>query len=152
MKQHGDSTLEALLAPGAESLGFELVTVERVTQAGETVLRVYIDSPAGVTVDDCADVSHQLSAILDVEDPIHGQYALEVSSPGLDRPLTKPEHFERFVGHMIKVRTHQARDGRRNYTGVLRGIRAGQVLIEVDGDVHELPLADIETARLVPQW
>lgn len=152
MTQHSDAGLEALLAPGAEGLGFELVAVELVPQGHDTVLRVYIDSPEGVTLDNCEAVSRQLSAILDVEEPIHGHYTLEVSSPGLDRPLTKLEHFERFVGHTIKVRLHSARDGRRKYTGVLQGVQDGRILVETDGEVHELPLNDIEMARLVPQW
>jgi ribosome maturation factor RimP len=152
LTQHSDAALERLLAPGAESLGFELVAVELAPQGRDTILRVYIDSPEGITLDDCEAVSRQLSAILDVEDPIHGHYTLEVSSPGLDRPLTKQEHFERFVGHTVKVRMHAARDGRRKYTGVLQGVRDGRILIETDGEVHELPLNDVEMARLVPQW
>jgi ribosome maturation factor RimP len=113
-------------------------------------LRVYIDGPLGVTVDNCAAVSRQLSAILDVEDPIPGRYTLEVSSPGLDRPLVTPADFRRFQGAMIKVRLLSALDGRRNFTGRLLEATPEAVVMEVDRERFNLPLAAIERARLVP--
>lgn len=143
--------LRRLLEPGVKALGFELVDVELAGQGCRSALRVYIDSPRGVTVDDCANVSRQLSAILDVEDPIPGSYALEVSSPGLDRPLVTPEDFRRFRGQDVKVRTIEARDGRRNFKGRLVETRDDGIAIEVDGQRFELAYDSIERARLVPR-
>jgi len=147
----GQDGFRAMLAPAIEALGFELVGTEVVRGGGQAVFRVYIDRPEGITVDDCAAVSRQVSAILDVEDPIPGQYVLEVSSPGLDRPLMRAQDFERFAGSLATVRTAQPVGGRRNFKGVLLGVNAGQVGIEVDGTRLELPLALIEKARLVPE-
>ena len=122
------------------------------------LLRVYIDKPfgaepAGIVLEDCEIVSHQLSATLDVEDPITGQYRLEVSSPGLDRPLRKPADFERFSGSMIKVKMSLPSDtGQRNFTGKLIGIENQNVMLEVDGEQISLPLGGIEKAQIVPQF
>lgn len=144
------SFLRTRLASGAEALGFELVDAELSGGRQHRTLRVYIDSPHGVTVDDCAAVSRQLSAILDVEDPFPGRYTLEVSSPGLDRPLVTPADFRRFQGSVIKVRLTSARDGRRNFTGRLVETIGESVVIEADHERFQLPLAEIERARLVP--
>jgi len=115
-------------------------------------LRVYIDKPGGVTVDDCADVSRQLSAILDVEDPLPGSYMLEVSSPGLDRPLVTANDFRRFIGEMVKVQMHQPIAGRKRFKGRLLAASDERVTLEVDGEQFDLVLADVERARLVPQF
>jgi ribosome maturation factor RimP len=115
-------------------------------------LRVYIDSPRGVNVDDCARVSRQLSALLDVEDPLPGQYTLEVSSPGLDRPLVKPEDFRRFVGETVKVKMQQPVLGRRNFSGRLVEVAADHVVVEVDKEIFNLAFDDMERARLVPRF
>ena len=144
------SALRVRLASGVEALGFELVEAELSGGRHHRTLRVYIDGPEGVTVDDCAAVSRQLSAILDVEDPIPGSYTLEVSSPGLDRPLVTPADFRRFQGAMIKVRLLNALDGRRNFTGRLLETTPESVVMEVDQERFNLPLAAIERARLVP--
>lgn len=144
------SALRMRLASGVEALGFELVEAELSGGRHHRTLRVYIDGPEGVTVDDCAAVSRQLSAILDVEDPIIGSYTLEVSSPGLDRPLVTPADFRRFQGAMIKVRLLNALDGRRNFTGRLLETTPESVVMEVDQERFNLPLAAIERARLVP--
>jgi ribosome maturation factor RimP len=112
---------------------------------------VYIDGPNGVSVDDCATVSRQLSAVLDVEDPLPGQYVLEVSSPGLDRPLVRPEDFRRFAGQEAKLRMAQPVNGRRNFTGRIAGVTGGNVALETSEGRVELALDQIETARLVPQ-
>jgi len=111
---------------------------------------VYIDKQDGVTVDDCERVSHQISGVLDVEDPIAGHYLLEVSSPGLDRPLDGARDFERFRGREVRLRLHAALNGQRNFKGLLMGLRGEQVVLEVDGREIELPLRDIDRARLVP--
>ncbi len=144
------SALRMRLASGVKALGFELVEAELSGGRHHRTLRVYIDGPEGVTVDDCAAVSRQLSAILDVEDPITGSYTLEVSSPGLDRPLVTPADFRRFQGAMIKVRLLNALDGRRNFTGRLLETTPESVVMEVDQERFNLPLAAIERARLVP--
>lgn len=141
--------LTRLLEPGAAALGFELIAVEFGGSGGNRVLRVYIDGPDGVTVDDCERVSRQVSAILDVEDPVPGRYTLEVSSPGLDRPLVKPRHFEQVVGEEIKVRIREPLEGRRRFRGRLQAVRDGVLEMEVDGQTCRLPISDVEKARLV---
>jgi ribosome maturation factor RimP len=144
------STLRSRLAAGVAALGFELVDAELSGGRRHRTLRVYIEGPRGVTVDDCAAVSRQLSAILDVEDPIPGSYSLEVSSPGLDRPLVTPADYRRFEGAMVKVRLLSAIDGRRNFTGRLVETTPEAVVLEVDRERFSFPLATIERARLVP--
>ncbi|MGD8265983.1 MAG: ribosome maturation factor RimP, partial [Chromatiales bacterium] len=106
----------------------------------------------GITLDDCAAVSHQFSGVLDVEDPVSGNYDLEVSSPGLDRPLFVAEHFARFAGEQVKIRTLSPHDGRRKFSGELKGIEADIVTVSMDGEEFQIPLGDIDSARLVPQF
>lgn len=144
--------LEELLEPGVTALGYELLGIEHLAQGRHSVLRLYIDSPDGITVDDCERVSHQVSGVLEVEDPIKGQYTLEVSSPGLDRPLFKPAHYERFVGEVIAVRLARPLGERRKFKGRLLGLRDGAVVIDQEGTEVALPLEDIDKAHLVPQW
>ena len=144
--------LRNMLEPGVRALGYELVDVEYTSAGSQNVLRVYIDQPKGITVDDCATVSRQVSAVLDVEDPIREAYVLEVSSPGLDRPLVKREDFERFAGQMVKVRMSEAVLGRKNFKGTLVGVDGEAALVDVDNERYSLPLARIERARLVPSW
>lgn len=151
MKQAPDN-LRNIVAPVVAAMGYELVGVEFHPQAGNNLLRVYIDQEQGVTLDDCEAISNQLSAVLDVEDPIQGRYTLEVSSPGLDRPLFEPEHFQRFAGHRARVQLALPRDGRRRFTGELRGVEDGDVVLVVDGQQVRLPLEEIEQARLVPEY
>lgn len=141
-----------LLEPGVSALGFELVDVELAGSHHHPTLRVYIDGPRGVNVDDCADVSRQLSALLDVEDPLPGHYTLEVSSPGLDRPLVKPEDFRRYVGETVKVKLQQPMQGRRHFSGRLVEAAADHVVVEVDKEMFSLPYQDMERARLVPRF
>ncbi|HYA38044.1 MAG TPA: ribosome maturation factor RimP [Candidatus Methylomirabilis sp.] len=144
--------LRKLLEPGVSAMGFELVDVELAGSHHNPTLRVYIDSPAGVTVDNCADVSRQLSALLDVEDPLPGHYTLEVSSPGLDRPLVKPDDFRRFVGETIKVKMHQPILGRKNFAGRLVEVATDHVVVEVDKEHYDLAFEGMERARLVPRF
>ncbi|UCH52816.1 MAG: ribosome maturation factor RimP [Pseudomonadota bacterium] len=151
------ATLRQMLAPGAKAHGCELVDVEMVGGGRRPTLRVYIDKPGGVTLDDCADVSRQLSMILDVEDPIPESYALEVSSPGLDRPLVTREDFGQHAGETIKARLTVPRAGRRNFTGRIVGVTAEQVTLEIEGlggtqERVDLKFESIERARLVPQF
>jgi ribosome maturation factor RimP len=146
------SELRQLLEPGVQALGFELVDVEFAGSGPHGTLRVYIDSPQGVNVDDCAAVSRQLSAILDVEDPLPAAYTLEVSSPGLDRPLVTAPDFRRFTGETVKVQMVQPLNGRKRFKGRLVAVTDDQVVMEVDDERFELALADIERARLVPKF
>lgn len=144
--------LTALAQAVVEPLGYELVGVEHIAGAGHAVVRVFIDREEGITVDDCALVSHQLSGQLDIDDPIPGQYELEVSSPGLDRPLFTAEHMRRFAGQRARVRLAEKQDGRRNFEGVLAGVADEALKLELDdGETLSLPLLSIERARLVPQ-
>lgn len=144
--------LHAVIEPAVTALGYELVGVEHLSQGRHSVLRIYIDREDGVTVDDCARVSHQVSGALDVEDPIKGQYTLEVSSPGLDRPLFTIDHYRRFAGELAEIRLAAPRDGRRKFKGILRGVEGDAVIIEVEGEAVALPLNEIEKAHLVHEW
>jgi len=151
--QPADSRLTNLARGAVEPMGYELVGVELFQRGGgASTLRVYIDHPRGITLDDCESVSHQLSAVLDVEDPIPGHYDLEVSSPGLDRPLVFPEHFQRFLGHRVKVRLAEKIDGRRNLDGVLVGAEVQCIRLRVEERDWEVPLVSLESARLVPEF
>lgn len=144
--------LTALFEPVVKSMGYELVGVEFHGSEHHGVLRIYIDKEDGITVDDCASVSRQISAVLDVEDPITQAYDLEVSSPGLNRPLFKATDFQRFAGSKAKIKLAVALNGRKNFSGVLMGIDDNeQVIIDVDNETFELPLQDIAKANLLSQ-
>ena len=145
--------LEKLVRGAVESLGYELVGVEMVGGMDSgLLLRVYIDQEQGITLDDCGAVSHQVSGVLDVEDPIPGHYDLEVSSPGLDRPLFEKAHFDRFKGQKAKLKLNAKLEGRRKLVGTLEGTDDDAVLIELDGELYRVPLHLVETARLVPEF
>ena len=134
-------------------LGYEVVDIEFRPHASNGLLRVYIDQKKGIQLEDCEAVSRQLSAMLDVEDPIPGHFTLEVSSPGLDRSLRKAEDFEQFAGEIVKIKMAMPNlEGQRNFTGKLLGLKEGEVLLEADGETHYLPLGGIDSARLVPQF
>jgi len=139
-----------LLEPTIERLGYELYDLELNLGGRNGLLRIFIDKENGIEIDDCEAVSRQVSAILDVEDPLPGQYTLEVSSPGLDRKLTKSAHFQRFMGEEVRVKLRFPLDGRRNFCGALKSADAEKIEVEVDGKPYSLPLATIESARLVP--
>jgi len=138
--------LNGLLETTVAGMGYELVGVERPSRGG--LLRVYIDKPGGVTVDDCATVSHQVSRVLTVENVVYDR--LEVSSPGLDRLLRGERDFVRFAGERARVRMRVPVGGQRNFVGVVREAGAGHVQLEVEGRVLSLELGNVETARLVP--
>jgi len=140
-----------VIHPVVISMGYELVGVEHLGQGKHSVLRVYIDRADGIAVGDCEQVSRQISALLDVEDPIPGQYSLEVSSPGLDRPLFNKEHYIQFIGSQCKVRLYRLIDGRRRITGVITGVTDDNVVIESEGEALTLSLEMIEKANLVPE-
>ena len=142
--------LEALLAPVVEDLGFEFWGLEYF-RGRNAVLRIYIDGEDGVTVDDCADVSHQVSGVLDVEDPLPGEYLLEVSSPGLDRPLFTLAQWSRFPGARVQVRLLAPVDGRRKFTGRLKAVNGEVLVFDHDGETLHVPHAQVERANLVPE-
>jgi ribosome maturation factor RimP len=145
--------LQTLLEPVIESMGYELVLLEYSPHRGSAMLRLFIDATGGVTLGDCEKVSREVEGLLDVEDPIPQNYRLEVSSPGLDRPLVKPLHFEKFAGSHAKIQLIAPRDGRRKFQGVLRGLNGTRVIIETtDSGKVELALSEIERARLVPDY
>jgi len=149
--------LLGLLESEVGALGYELVELEFHPHRGGGLLRLYIDRPGaagqdGVTVEDCEAVSRRVSAVLDAADPIRGGYTLEVSSPGLDRPLRTRAHYERFLGRRVHVETALPRDGRRRWTGQLTALAGDVVVLEVDGERVELGLNEIRTARLVPEY
>ena len=143
--------LEMRLAPLVEGLGYDLWELEYSPGRGNGFLRVYIDAEAGITLDDCERVSRAVSEVLEAEDPIPGQYTLEVSSPGLERPLRTAEHFARFVGETVHVETVQAIEGRRRFKGALTAAGAETVEVEVDGRRWTVPLGGIRKAHLAPQ-
>jgi ribosome maturation factor RimP len=131
-------------------MGYELADLEVRLGGNGGLVRVFIDKSEGIDLDDCEKVSLAVSALLDVEDPVPGKYSLEVSSPGLDRKLTKVEHFQRFMGEVVKVQMRFPIAGRRKFRGTLVSLDEENIVVEVDGESHSLALATIDTARLVP--
>jgi ribosome maturation factor RimP len=146
-----EKKLNNMFEPVIESMAYELIGVELTGSGNGTVLRVYIDADKGITVDDCQAVSYQVSGILDVEDPLHEHYTLEVSSPGLDRPLIKPEHFRQFIGSLVKIRSKESVLGRKNFKGILESFDGEYLTIAVDNEVYEIPFEIVEKANLVPE-
>ncbi|MFU6917661.1 ribosome maturation factor RimP [Pseudomonas aeruginosa] len=144
--------LQALLAPVVEALGYECWGVEFISQGRHSVLRVYIDRPEGILIDDCEAVSRQVSGILGVEDPISGEYTLEVSSPGMDRPLFTLEQFAKHAGEQVKIRLRSPYEGRRNYQGILRGVEEQDVVVLVDDHEYLLPIDSIDKANIIPRF
>ncbi len=150
MKIEGlEGRVSALAGPVVEGLGLELVDVAFATEHGRRILRVTIDKPGGVTVDDCGAVSREIGTILDVEDPIPQRYTLEVSSPGLDRPLLSEKDFIRFVGRKARIKTKEAVEGRKNFKATIDSVEAGQVMVtDQDGRIFTLAISNIDRARL----
>ena len=140
----------ALLEPTVEGLGYELSYLEVKLGGRSGIVRIFIDRPEGISLDDCEKVSLAVSALLDVEDPVPGHYDLEVSSPGLNRKLTKPDHFRRFTGEEVKVEMRFPIQGRKRFRGRLAASNGDNIRVVVDGVEHNLPIATIDTARLVP--
>lgn len=142
--------IAALIEPSLTAMGYELV---RVLVDGRRQARVQIMAErrdgSGMGVEDCAELSRTVSALLDVEDPIDGSYTLEISSPGIDRPLMKAADYSRFAGHVAKVELKTAREGRRRFTGTLKGLAGEQVVLDLGPETVALPLAEIERAKLV---
>ncbi len=144
--------LIALTEPLLAQLGYELVDLEYVPGRTRGLLRIFIDRPQGVGLDDCERASREISALFDVEDPVPTGYTLEVSSPGLDRVLRTPAHFQRFVGERVHVELRSPRDGRRRYTGQLTALRDEGIELIVDGAMVAVSFAELGRARLAPLW
>jgi ribosome maturation factor RimP len=143
--------LAKLLEPTVEGLGYEISDLEAKVGGQSGFVRIFIDKDDGISLEDCEKVSQAVSALLDVEDPLPGQYTLEVSSPGADRKLTKPAHFERFSGENVKVQMRfPTIEGRRRFAGKLLAVEEKNIVVEVDGEPYTLAVANIEVARLAP--
>ena len=149
--QRASSAIRGCVEPVVTGMGYELVGVEHGGSRGQGILRVYIDASEGVDVDDCAAVSERLSAALDVDDPIPDAYTLEVSSPGINRPLFEPADFRRFAGEraFVRIAAGAIPEGRKRFKGVLAGLQEAQLVLEVDGETWYLPLDAVEEAHLL---
>lgn len=148
-----EQDIEKLVTPTVEALGCELWGVELFSQGRHSKLRVFIErADGGVTVEDCEKVSHEVSDLLDVEDLMPQAYTLEVSSPGLDRILFKPAHFEANLGQQVDVRLNFPFEGRKRFAGTLVGLENDEVIVRVEDDEYLLPLENIQRARLIPQF
>ena len=147
-----DQKITELVEPVLEDMGFELVNVEYLSKHGKWVLILYIDKEGGVSIDDCARVSGEMGDLIEVKDIIDHEYVLEVSSPGLDRPLKKEKDFIHSLEKKIKVRMLSPIGGRRNFTGVLKHFEGGNIYIELDGGPVILPWAGVEKANLVYEF
>ena len=147
--QLDSQSLEALCAPVIEGMGFELWGVEFRSSHKHAHVKVFIDHKDGITVDHCSDVSHQISGVLDVEDPISVPYTLEVSSPGLERPLMNIGHFEKYIGREIKVRLTWAVEGRKNLHGKIAAVDDDNITVTMDGEEFEFPVSAVKRANLI---
>jgi ribosome maturation factor RimP len=143
-----------LAAPLAETQGMEIIDVELRREGSRSgrVLRIYLDREGGPNMDDLSRVSRELSALLDEQDFIEGAYTLEVSSPGINRPLKRPEHFQRFIGKNVRVRTRQPVQGRKSFIGALLGVMSDRIALDQDGTRVEIPFAIIEKSNYEHDW
>ncbi|WP_165934230.1 MULTISPECIES: ribosome maturation factor RimP [Sodalis] len=146
-----EQKLTEMISAPVEALGYELVGIEFI-RGRQSTLRIYIDSDKGITVDDCADVSHQVSAVLDVEDPISVAYSLEVSSPGLDRPLFAAKHYMQFIGEEVSVVLRIAMQNRRKWQGIIKTVDGEMITVTVEGKDEVFALSNIQKANLVPHF
>ena len=144
-----NSELEELVAPELDLLGFECVKLEIVGSSRNPIIRLYIDRPDGVSIRDCAMVSRTIGMLLDRSDPFPGRFLLEVSSPGNNRPLTKEEHYTRFVGEAAKVQIQNAELGKKTYTGHIRSCINGMLVLDEDGEQQLIRLSDVVRANLI---
>jgi len=143
--------LEDIIRPVVEGLGYEYWGIEFRSQGHHSLLRVFIDDAEnGIGVDDCEKVSRQVSGVMDVEDPIQTEYTLEISSPGMDRPLFRPEQYEAFAGHQVQLKLRMAFEGRRKFQGLIKGVEGDDIVIVVDDHEYLLPFDSIEKANIVP--
>lgn len=144
--------LKELLEPVVESMECQLWGLEYFSQGRHSTVRLYIDKEGGVNLEDCEKVSRQASSVMDVEDPITGEYTLEVSSPGMDRPLYTLEQFAAYTGEQVSIKLRSAFEGRRKFTGLLNGVEDDDVLVVVDDNEYLLPLELIEKANIIPRF
>ena len=144
--------LQALLAPVIEALGYQCWGIEFLSQGRHSLLRVYIDKADGILIDDCEIVSRQLSGVLDVEDPITSEYTLEVSSPGMERPLFTIEQFAKFAGEQVRIKLRSPFEGRRNFQGLLRGVEEQDIVVQVEDHEFLLPIDMIDKANIIPSF
>ncbi|MFK5914567.1 MAG: ribosome maturation factor RimP [Woeseiaceae bacterium] len=151
MSNNRQDSITELLRPSVEALGYELVGIEHLPMGHHTVLRVYIDSPDGITVTDCSKVSHQVSGVLEVEEPIKNAFTLEVSSPGIERPLFNLEHFKKFVGSKVQLKLYHAVEGRRKITGLIESVENSEIVIDdpENKTSFQFQIDDIDKANLV---
>jgi len=147
-----DQALDDLIGPAVGALGYELWGIERAVSGRRTLLRIYIDSPDGISVEDCARVSGSITGVLEVEDPIAGPYDLEISSPGLDRRIFTLEQFRRYTGHTVRVRLRSPMHGKRKISGIIKEIDSEAVVLMDTGAEYRLALRDMDHARLVPSF
>jgi ribosome maturation factor RimP len=146
-----DEKLQALLQPTVEAMGFELWGMEHLSQGRHSLLRLYIDAANGVTAENCAEVSRQIGGVMDVEDPITGEYTLEVSSPGIDRLLFRLDQYLAYVGEWVELRLRVPFEGRRKFNGTLKGIEGEDVIVQVDNHEFLLPHGAIDKAQVKPR-
>lgn len=141
--------IQDLIEPSVVALGYDLWGTELISAGKHSVLRIYIDKADGILVEDCAAVSHHISGVLDVEDPISSEYTLEVSSPGMDRPLFKLEHYKSFVESFVEVKLRAPFDGRRKFAGILTAVEDDDIVVRIDNEEFMLPLDAIDKAHVV---
>jgi len=146
------TALEELIAPGLDDLGIELVDIQYVKEGGRWFLRIFIDQPGGIGLEDCQRVSEYVDPLLDQYDPVPHAYTLEVSSPGIERPLKKPADYERFTGRQISLNTFVPVEGRRKFKGVLITASSHSVTLETDGNNIVIPMEQVASARLVAEF
>lgn len=144
--------IHQIVEPVVNAMGLQLWGVEYIGQGRHTLLRIYIDKEGGINVEDCAEASHQISSILDVEDPIASEYTLEVSSPGLDRMLFTPEQAKAYVGATVKLRLSENFAGRRNFTGTLTAVENAELVIVADTEEFAFPWELVDKASIVPSF
>jgi ribosome maturation factor RimP len=144
--------LRALIEPVVESMGCELWGLEYLTQGRHATLRLFIDKEDGILVEDCANVSRQVSAVMDVEDPISCEYSLEVSSPGADRALYSLDQYQRYIGEKVKIQLRVPFEGRRKFTGILNAVESDDVVVVVDKEEFLLPIGSIDKANIIPRF
>lgn len=146
-----ETTLHSKIETVVTSMGYEFVGCELMPMNGSKIFRIFIDTATGVTLDDCSKVSRQVGAMMDVEEPFQGRYSLEVSSPGIDRPLFEVKHFQQFVGSQVKIRLHTAINQQRQYKGKLKQVEGENIHLLVEGSEKEviLPYDQIDKANVI---
>ncbi|MCP4682668.1 MAG: ribosome maturation factor RimP [Desulfobacterales bacterium] len=145
-------TLTRLIMPVLDEIGFELVDIEYLSGRGRWILRIYVDKTGGITLDDCARVSREIGDLIDIKDIINHKYVLEVSSPGLDRPLRKEADFFKAIGKKVKVKMLMPIKGRRNFTGYLKDFQQKTLYLEVENKIVELPHRDVKKAKILYEF